>query len=200
MDKISSLNLDIDRVLLQLIIPGLTATFPWLIIFTNHHQKDLKLILENSSLLVTIVVIVSLVAGIILENIGSQIEVNHYDKKNKKKDNEYIKIWEEYLKLNYDGKEPIGHRYIRNILLRMKFELSFGIALIPMAVGLSILDYQSEIFKSCIYKCIFFLIIPAATFIYLIFYEGYKSSKVLAETRKLLVIKYTKPTQPTAHE
>lgn len=190
MEKISSLNLDFDRVLIQLIIPGLTATFPWLIIFLNHHKEDCKYILDNISLLVTISVLISLVTGIIFENIGSFIEVHLYDKRNSKNDPNYLRTWEEYLLLNYAGKEPIGHRYIRNILLRMKFELSFGCALIPMAIGLITLDYQHEIFQYCIVKCLLFYLIPLGTFIYLIFWEGQSSSIVLAKTRKSLVEKY----------
>lgn len=190
MEKITSLNLDFDRVLVQLIVPGVTAVFPWIILFVNHHASYNKFIIGNLSVFVTAIVLIGLIVGIILENAGSRIEVSLYDKRNAKLDMDYRKVWEEYLQLNYGGNEPIGHRYIRNILLRMKFELSFGCAMVPMSIGLGIFDYQFEIFQNNILDYLFIYIIPFILFIYLIFKEGYSSSKVLANTRKLLVEKY----------
>lgn len=190
MDKLSSLNLDFDRVLIQLIIPGLTAVFPWAILFFNHHHVERDLLCNNMPIMVTIITILSLISGIILENFGGLIEVCFYDKKNSKTDPNYLEIWDKFLLLNYAGHQPIGHRYLRNILLRMKFELSFGLAIIPMAVGLVILDNQYIIFESNWWKFFLFYIIPLLTFFYLIFKEAYLSSKVLAKTRKILVEKY----------
>ncbi len=192
MEKISSLNLDFDRVLIQLIIPGLAAFFPWAIIFLNSHHFERDFLFKNLTLLITILSILSLIVGIILENLGSIIEVHFYDKKNGIEFPNYMDIWKEFLCLNYAGNEPTGHRYLRNILLRMKFELSFGLGLVPMAIGLIVLDSQTLIFNSIIIKILFFYFFPLASSIYLIFIEARSSSKVLARTREILVLKYGK--------
>ena len=55
----------------------------------------------------------------------------------KKENADYFPEWYEYLSQTFkEGDEPIGHRYLRTIVTRMKFELSFGISLICMCVGI----------------------------------------------------------------
>jgi hypothetical protein len=190
MEKLTSLGLNFDRVLIQLIIPGMVAVFPYFIIYLDNFAEDKNFLLKNPTILVTALTILSLIVGIILENIGSTIEVKWYDKKNEKKFTDYIGTWEKFLKLNYEGNEPNGHRYLRNILLRMKFELSFGVALMPFAVGLIILDQQHLLISSFKLKIFMLYILPIVGSLYLIIKEAYASSVVLAKTRKLLVEKF----------
>lgn len=190
MEKLTSLGLTFDRVLIQLIIPGMISVFPFFVIYLYHFPSDRDFLFKNPTILVTIITILSLIIGIIWENIGSIIETKCYDKKNARKFADYNETWEKFLTLNYDGKEPTGHRYVRNILIRMKFELSFGIALIPSSVGLIILDCQHLLIKSCLLKTLLLFMIPIGGAIYLLTKEAYNSSVVLAKTRKLLVDKY----------
>lgn len=190
MEKLSSLNLDFDRVLIQLIIPGFIAVFPWIIIFLNHHDHERFIAYDNITIMISLIAIISLIIGTSLENIGSRIEIGLYDRWNLKADTEYNNIWDKFLSLNYDGHNPVGHSYLRNILLRMKFELSFAIAMIPMSIGLIVLDSQVIIISSCWLKALLFYIIPLSSFLFLILKEAYSSSKVLAKTRKILVTKY----------
>lgn len=192
MEKLTSLGLTFDRVLIQLIIPGMVAVFPYFFIYLNHFPFDKEFLLKNPTILMTTLTILSLIAGIILENIGSIIEVKCYDKKNESKFPNYSEIWKKFLKLNYDAKEPVGHRYLRNILLRMKFELSFGTALIPLSIGLIILDNQKVLIGSFFLKLFLLFFIPLGGALYLILKEAYDSSVVLAKTRELLVEKYYK--------
>lgn len=189
-DKLSSLGLSIDRVVIQLIIPGLVASFPFIIIFMNNFPFEKNLLLTNVSLLIPFVTVIALISGIILENAGSIIEVHCYDRRNEKKFKDYHETWNKFLILDYKGKEPSGHRYLRNILLRMKFELSFAFAMFPMATGLIILDSQHILIGSCILKIILFILLPIGIAFYLLLKEAYDSSKVLAKTRQLLVNKY----------
>jgi hypothetical protein len=46
----------------------------------------------------------------------------------------HFEEWYDYLRLAF-AKEPIGHRYLRSLVLRMKFELAMTIASIPFALG-----------------------------------------------------------------
>lgn len=167
----------------------MTSVFPFFIIFLNHFPDDKIFLFKNPSLLVTVITILSLIARIILENIGSLVEVRCFDKKNIILFKNYNDTWEKFLMLNYDGKEPSGHRYVRNILMRMKFELSFGFALIPLGAGLVILDCQHVLVTSFLLKIILFYLIPLLGSIYFL-KEAYDSSLVLAKTRQLLVNKY----------
>jgi hypothetical protein len=190
MDKLSSLNLSFDRVLIQLIIPGLIAIFPWFLLFINSHYNANSYFHNNSTITITTLTFLALIAGLLLENFGGRIEIMWFDVLNKRKDPNYMTIWNKFLQLNYDGKEPIGHRYIRNIVLRMKFELSAGIALIPMSVGLEMLHKEKNIFSNGFIAFLVIYLVPWLIAIYIVVIEARSSSKVLAETRKLLVEKY----------
>lgn len=193
MEKLTSLGLQFDRILIQILVPGLVCIIPYFLIFLNQFQSETAFLVDNPNVLIFLVTIVGVIAGFILENIGSMIEVYVYDPINKKKFEDYESTWEKFLLLNYDGVEPIGHRYVRNILIRMKFELSMGIAIIPMAIGFVILDFQHLLISSLIIKGLLFYIIPLYSSMYVLIFEAYNSSKVLASKRKLLVDRYYRP-------
>ena len=192
MEKLTTLNLTWDRVLIQLIVPGLLTSFPYLILFFEQRPDIRDFFLGDAkTLFVTFVALVSLVTGIILEDFGSRIEAHYYDWRHKRKDNEYMTTWTKFLQIAYD-KEPVGHRYLRNILFRMKFELSVGSGLIFMTIGLGIYNYDHVIFKNSYLNLLLVYILPIVGTIYLIFIEGWQGSKILHDTRKLLVDKYYK--------
>jgi hypothetical protein len=147
---------------------------------------------ENKGLLLTFIVLIGLVMGIILENFGSRIEVLFYDARHARKNDDYYDIWRKYLMIKFDDSEPIGQRYLRNILFRMKFELSAGVGLIFMTLGLGLYHLHNRIFDSSTLNCVVVYILPLGTSIYLLFFEGWWSSEVLADTREALVKKYYK--------
>jgi len=190
MEKLTSLNLSFDRVLIQLVIPGLIAMFPYLLVFTDVEFKSLATQFQEINTLSTLVVIlVALITGIMIENIGSRIEVYYYDWRQKKRHVDYELIWEQYLQLSYEN-EPIGQRYLRNILFRMKFELSTAIALLIMVIGFGVYESLYTIWLHPAIKVLALYLFPLGISAYLIFLEGWSSSRVLHGTRKLLVDKY----------
>lgn len=191
MEKLTSLNLTFDRVFIQLITPGLLAAFPFILLFFDARPDVRDFFLQDSKgLLVISVVMIALVMGIILENIGSRIEVNIYDTQLAHRKKDYFETWEKFLLVQYQGGEPIGHRYLRNILFRMKFELSAGVGLLIMTTGLAIYNIDYTIFKSMIINISIVYVLPIATSVYLLVFEGWRSAEVLAECRKALVEKY----------
>jgi hypothetical protein len=186
MEKLTALGLDFNKILITLLIPGFTATIPWITYVMQYYYYDISFIIDNNALLITLVSMLCLIVGLLIENIGSRLEVIYYDKRNGSTDI----IWKKYLSLNYNGIEPIGQRYIRTILLRMKFETSFGISLIFLSGGLLFYDCNVELIENIYYKIAFLYLLPILLATYLLFIEGYSSSKVLADTRKTLVEKY----------
>lgn len=192
MEKLTSLNLTFDRVLIQLVTPGLITSFPFILLFFDARPDVATFFVQDSKgLLVTAVALVGLVMGIILENIGSRIEVNIYDNLLAQRKRDYFETWEKFLMIQYKGQEPIGHRYLRNILFRMKFELSAGVGLVIMTTGLGIYNIDHVIFKSVGLNLLVVYCLPIATSIYLLVFEGLRSAEVLAECRKALVEKYS---------
>src|SRR5688572_26274529 len=137
MDKITSLNLSFDRIFVQLILPGLIAMFPGYLflkeIEPTYIYNAIKAITPTDGIAM---IIFSFILGMIIENIGSRIEVYYIGERQKKKyGNDYLQTWSKYLQLSFEN-EPIGQRYLRTILFRMKFELSFAIALLIGGVSL----------------------------------------------------------------
>lgn len=193
MEKISTLNLTFDRVVIQLITPGLIAAYPFIILFFDEIPDARDFFLKDSNgLFLAFLILIGLIAGIVLENFGSRIEVWIYDVEQSKIEFDYFIIWNKFLQLTYDSSEPVGDRYLRNILLRMKFEVSTGAALVFMVIGLAIWNYRQTIFHSFFLNLFIVYLLPLSVSLYLILYEGRSSSRILAKTRRLLVDKYYK--------
>lgn len=186
MDKLTSLNLSFDRVLIQLVIPGLIAIFPWFIFFLNVHAHAKSYLHSNTNVTILAIIFLSLITGLIIENMGGRLEVWWLDKRNKKKYKNYGDIWDKFLLLVYEKNEPVGQRYLRNILLRMKFELSTAIAMIPLSIGLIFVNYNHSIFNDWLAFTFVVIVLPALFLIYLL-YEATSSSEILAKTREHLV-------------
>lgn len=181
MDKLSAINLTFDKLLITVLAPGLVAIFPYILIFFGFNDNLLVHFEGQTSLLVALISILSLMSGLIIENLGSVIEKHVYDKINAPTDD----IWNSFLKLTYE-REPVGHRYLRNILMRMKFELGLGVGLIFMSIGLMIYNYHFSFVASQGNALLFLFVMPALLSIYLL-REGLSSSTVLHKTRMLLV-------------
>src|SRR5579872_6955880 len=111
MDKLTSLNLSFDRMLIMYVIPGFVAAFPWVTYVLHFHQDTKAFLLANNSVSITIMVCVSLVFGLVIENFGSLIEVYWYDRAHAKENVKFDDCWRKYLLLSYK-EEPIGQRYI----------------------------------------------------------------------------------------
>lgn len=185
-NKLSTLGLSADRVLIQLILPGLIAITPIIFHFFKYYPIEREYLLSNPTFMTTLFTFFALLVGLFLENIGSWIELYYYDKCNEKKDKDFQTVWNNYLLINFDGKEPIGQGYMKSILNKMKTELSIGLALIP--VSLYLIFYLSKSLSN-IGLCILGIIILFIS-LFLILISGLKSSRVLANIRKSIVEKY----------
>lgn len=183
MDPLKSINLDINRIIIQLFIPGIFAISPFILLFIDRFKIES----QNEGYFSTIIFILSLTVGLLLEDIGSEIESEIWDKFNKKKYPNHETEWIEYLKLKINENDLIiAQKYLRTILIRMKFELSLGLALVVMIIGISILKHYINFCQS---SCQFWwvcVVIPSIIAIYL-FYESWHSSKLLIKTRKTIL-------------
>lgn len=189
MEKISSLNLSFDKVLIHWIIPGLVIVLPYLL-SSNAIFIKFRSYFSDGTLTVAIsgLIITSLVIGLIIDIIGTYIEVYFFDRKLKKsEDLEFDENWKKYLAISYKN-EPVGQRYLRNVLMGMKFELSLGIALVITTFGSYVLMNDLEITKSGCAK-IFFIALQIVFGLMLI-REAFSSARSLARIRKNLVKHY----------
>ena len=128
--------------------------------------------------------ILSIAFGLVFENIGSRVE-HWIDKSVARKDPTFDPTWRAYLMLTYE-QEPIGQRYLRTILFRLKFEL--GILGSAPAQGLGWFLVFCAAGASWWYRG--GALVGALILIVWFFYEARDSTKVLAELRRDLVAKF----------
>lgn len=189
MEKISSLNLSFDKVLIHWIIPGLVIVLPYLLSSNAIFIKFRSYFYEGTlTVAISGLIITSLVIGLIIDIIGTYVEVYIFDRQLKKsEDVEFDENWKKYLAISYKN-EPVGQRYLRNVLMGMKFELSFGISLIITTIGSYILMGDFELTNSvCVKSVIVGLLILIGI---LLIREAYSSATSLARIRKNLVKHY----------
>jgi hypothetical protein len=146
----------------------------------------------------TLAVLVALAAGFILEDVGSWIELLWDRLQDDRKANE--EIWWRYLRTAFVV-EPVGEGYLRTILLRMKFELSFGASLVPMLVGVLLLNRLSPFASGC--HVLVFAAITVVIFAF-VMEESCRSACLLAEIRRRLceqiVVVGSKDTNPASDQ
>lgn len=189
MERISSLNLSFDRVLLHWIIPGFCAVAPWINTCSPILEKVRNMLADsNISIVIFLLIITSVVVGLLINILGSYIEVKYFDKRLEKTEDEtFVTTWQNFLSISYTH-EPIGQRYLREVLMGMKFELSFGISLILASVGIYNLLFDYGFIESFCQK-VMSIGIPIAFGLILI-REAYSSAKSLCRIRKNLVKHY----------
>jgi hypothetical protein len=143
MNLISLVQNEFIKPLVTLIIPGGVVITPIFAFLYCHYQSirdalGTKLGSESSQagIIIFLLLVCALAVGLIIEDLGSRVEsvFRNICKRNKSsinQDNNYFeKTWRNYLNLEQKESGKIGLKYIDNILLNLKFELSMGIALI----------------------------------------------------------------------
>ena len=137
MDIASALKPDVYRVTAIVLVPGFVAAAPWTatVFWTGLLSRDLwQTAMVPAS--VTVFAIV-LATGFILEDLGSRLEAAWADRWLRKRAPRLMSLWWRYLSLRTDS-EIVGQRYLRQTLLRYKFELSMVPAGLAGATGLVI--------------------------------------------------------------
>lgn len=183
MNILDAFKSEIFRPLAILFVPGSIAIAPYIIIVGHHIPKVQTFWDDHSTAFVAIIIVCCTAVGLILENIGSEIEVCCWDKCLGKKDTCHNTNWTDYRKLETND-EIVGQRYLRTILTRMKFELSMIPALFSFLVGLIWLNHIFSVW-TC-WRFFFLLIFFLILIIYLI-WSSYNGACILAETRKLII-------------
>jgi hypothetical protein len=125
---------EVFRPLMTILLPGMAAISTWAVGLLQRYEP-VRAIAENKRLEGTVVVfLVALAVGEVLEDIGSRIEFQ-FDKHQERKNPQFKQEWYRYLALQFE-KEPVGHRYLRNLVLRLKFELGLGAGIFIGGLGI----------------------------------------------------------------
>lgn len=184
MSLTDALKSEIFRPVAITMVPGIVSLTPFVFVVNYYNSSIFSPISSNKSLeIVTYAFLFSLVvaAGLILENIGSRIEVFYWKFISTP---EHDILWREYLRSTVIKDCP-AENYIRDLVLRMKFENSFSIALIFFSLGLTWLKLIDKISTSA-YCHSAIIVLCIATYL---LYESYDSVKLLSDVRKMAISK-----------
>ena len=183
MDVAAALKNEFFRPFVTILVPGSTAIAPYILV-AAFYAPQCRAFWDTHPSAASIIIAVAVVStGLVLENIGSFIEVKWWDAILQQTIEGHLEEWEAYLRL-YLRDELIGQRYLRDVLTRMKFELTMGPALLASWVGLIWMNtiYQVWSYAGLYWLSVFMLCLS----IYLI-RESFKSARVLSRVRHIIL-------------
>lgn len=127
------------RPLATLILPGLLMLVPYAILAFYDLNEIASFTTQNHAEAVGAICVLSIFLGLVLEDIGAQIEQRLY-KRLCKRDSKFSigKDWYPYLKISF-SEEPVGQRYLRTLVMRLKFELGCVPAALFAILGVCLL-------------------------------------------------------------
>jgi hypothetical protein len=130
-DAFSAFGSEVFRPLVTLLLPGALSISTWVTFVVLQCASVQTFANANRTEFAVLVVAVALFMGLLCEDLGSHIE-EQFDRKRDHKDATHKANWHDYWRVAY-RLEPIGHHYLRTVLLRLKFELGSCVACVIAA-------------------------------------------------------------------
>ena len=172
-----------------LVVPGFFAISTAAVAVWQRFPIIAKWAEQHSGVATTTAILIVLTCGLVSEDLGARLE-QFFDQRLKHEAGyeKHYEEWFKYLRIAFD-KEPVGHRYLKTLVLRLKFELGMTIASVPFAIGALCLQ------APCRWRIgIFCFAIIAFAFFWL---EAKSSNKALSELRRELLKTDWNPTTNT---
>lgn len=185
MDFSAPFKNEVFRPIATLLLPGAVALLPYAAVLW-YDYPGLRLFLESHPTGYSLVfLLLALALGFILEDVGSRIEGLIWDELIEKETRCQQSDWHLFLLMDpVKDREMVGHRYLRTLTLRLKFELSIGLALLTAWIGVLWLDSIAILFSPPAVLWISSVLGIASGYA---IWESYGTSWVLAKIRHLLV-------------
>ena len=131
----SAFTNDVFRPLATLFIPGAIGISTWFIALIWHFPRLDDLVTRNHADAGVVLLLAAIFFGMVFEDLGARWEVQLDRWADVRTENEHTKNWWKYLQTSFKS-EPIGRRYARTMVLRLKFELGTAFVMISAASGL----------------------------------------------------------------
>jgi hypothetical protein len=150
------------------------------------HPTIQKVAEAHPGLATAVAVLVVLTAGLITEDLGARLE--HYFDEGLEKEDGYMQHeeqWYDYLRIAFD-KEPVGHRYLKTLVLRLKFELGMAVASFFFAGG--------ALYIPTLWRWRVVMVGVALLALLFFAYEAKSSNRTLSDLRRELLKKDWNPT------
>ncbi|MDH5547692.1 MAG: hypothetical protein OEZ43_19110 [Gammaproteobacteria bacterium] len=183
MDVTSVLRDELFKPAVTLLGPGAIAVTPYLIYFSAPSSHIHKLLSSHAGITAVTVVFIFVVVGLLMDNLGARVEI-FFDKKLSSTDGytDHDENWKKFWRVAYKD-EPVGHRYLRTIVLKLKFELNTLSSLPFFFLGLPLVAYVDIV---TVAECVILLLGSMFLFVFLIF-EIELTVKLLSDIRKELL-------------
>jgi len=130
----SAFTSEVFRPLVTLLIPGAIAISTWFAALMWHFPDFRTLVYKNHTETGLTLFLAMTFAGLVLEDLGAHAEAEFDSIRNE--DGKHLDNWYAYLRTAFNA-DPIGRRYVRTLVLRLKFEL--GVAFGSLSAGIGIL-------------------------------------------------------------
>jgi hypothetical protein len=131
----SAFTTDVFRPLATLLIPGALGISTWFIALIWRFPKLERLAAQNRSEAALILFLATVFAGMVFEDFGARWEVQLDRWADARTNDQHTANWSRYLQTAFEA-DPIGRRYARTLVLRLKFELGIAISMISASLGI----------------------------------------------------------------
>jgi len=198
MDLPSAFKSEVFRPLATIMVPGAAAVAPFAVL-ANHYNPSLLAFAEKfPAVHATALILTALAAGMILEDLGGMIEAQLWDRLIEKETRCHASDWHQFLALAPKrDEETVGHRYLRTLTLRLKFELAFGLALVFLWFGLLWLDAVMLLWRHQYVLLLSALTLGASAYA---LWESYRTAWALGGVRRIIVANVQCKLEPRAPE
>ena len=175
MDLSATFKTEVYRPVVTIAIPGAISSVP-IGYYLAATQPDLRTFGDGHPFLTSVTVLLAVIAlGFLFEDLGSRVENGIWERLQGKSDRA-TQEWYAYLRLA-PNPEPIGFKYIRTIVTRMKFEISTALALVACVLELFWLRCGGH---AEVPVALFFSLVVAGVYLCI---ESYASCKLLRTLR-----------------
>ena len=181
MDPTTAVRTDALPAVATLVSPGAVSVVPygWLAIYQIEPLRTFLVTHEATALALGF--FIAIIAGFAIESAGSYVEVHLIDKR-RRDHKEMLATWWRFLRTTYEA-EPIGHRYLRRVLVSFKFELNMCVAVVASLPGILLLMHYGNLPRVAGWP--WFAV--SALAVVLLFLASRGSADLLAELRARLI-------------
>lgn len=186
-----SFNNQLVRPFVTLAIPGLIASAPYYVLAV-HWTGRLEVVVPQPKEAIYGLALVTtiLFAGLLVDGVASWVEAKVLDTRmNRLTSNAHQRDWEKFLQLNYDGKEPVGHRYLRGLVQSLKHELGTAVALVMAGPGIFVLVATFPKYSPVLVP----VLLLAGVMAYWQFIQARTTHELLSDTRATILDAYKPP-------
>ncbi len=177
----SAFTTDVFRPLATLLIPGVIGLTSWFLALVWKFPTLKDIVTRNHTDTGFVLLLLTVFAGLVFEDFGARWEVQLDRWADRRTNNEHTKNWLAYLQTSFKS-DPIGRRYARALVLRLKFELGVAFAMTSAGLGLiwlAVLGLNYSFVLASGLLCLFFTLWGLV--------EARETHKVLSKTRAILL-------------